>query len=254
MSEYIDVDGIRTWYDELGKGEPLVLMHPGGAGVDARAWSPNLPALAEQFSIFTPERRAHGRTPDMGGPITFELMAKDTIAFLDKVVREPGHLIDCSDRAIVTLLVAMHRPDLIRKLVLVAGMFHRNGWAPGVADPDNTPPESLAQSYGELSPDGPEHYPIDVAKLAKLGRVETGTNTELATRVNEWSATSRAASGQSPANARTVPRRPSSLPPRSRPESSHSGWRSAPTARASTPPPRSPQAYFSSAAALVLAR
>jgi pimeloyl-ACP methyl ester carboxylesterase len=51
MSEYIDVGGIRTWYDEGGKGEPLVLLHPGGAGVDARAWGPNLPALAEQFRV-----------------------------------------------------------------------------------------------------------------------------------------------------------------------------------------------------------
>ena len=39
MSEYLDIGGIRTWYDERGKGEPLVLLHPGGAGVDARAWS-----------------------------------------------------------------------------------------------------------------------------------------------------------------------------------------------------------------------
>lgn len=38
MPEYTEVGGIRTWYDELGNGEPLVLLHPGGAGVDARAW------------------------------------------------------------------------------------------------------------------------------------------------------------------------------------------------------------------------
>ena len=83
MSEYVEVGGIRMWYDQLGEGEPLVLLHPGGAGVDARAWGPNLPALAEQFRVFTPEQRAHGRTSDVEGPITFELMAADTIAFLE---------------------------------------------------------------------------------------------------------------------------------------------------------------------------
>ena len=116
---------ICTWYDEGGKGEPLVLLHPGGAGVDARAWGPNLPALAEQFRVFTPERRAHGRTPDVDGPITFELMDNDTIAFLEAVVGEPSHLVGCSDGAIVALLVALRRPDLIRRLVLIAGVFHR---------------------------------------------------------------------------------------------------------------------------------
>lgn len=168
MSEYIDVGGIRTWYDELGEGEPLVLLHPGGAGVDARAWGPNLPALAERFRVFTPERRAHGRTPDLAGPITFELMAADTIAFLEAAVGESAHLVGCSDGAIVALLVALQRPDLIRKLVFVAGVFHRDGWVPGVVDPENTPPEFLERLYGELSPDGPEHYPIVAAKLAKM--------------------------------------------------------------------------------------
>jgi pimeloyl-ACP methyl ester carboxylesterase len=168
MSDYVDVGGIRMWYDERGKGEPLVLLHPGGAGVDARAWGPNLPALAEQFSVLTPEQRAHGRTPDVDGPITFELMAADTIAFLEAIVGGPAHLVGCSDGAIVALLVALQRPDLIRKLVFVAGVFHRDGWAPGVVDPDNAPPEFLERFYGELSPDGPEHYSVVVAKLAKM--------------------------------------------------------------------------------------
>ncbi len=168
MSQYVEVGGIRTWYEELGEGEPVVLLHPGGAGVDARAWGPNLPALAERFRVLTPERRAHGRTPDVDGAITFELMADDTIAFLDAVVGEPAHLVGCSDGAIVALLVALRRPDLIRKLVFVAGVFHRDGWEPGVIDPANTPPAFLERLYGELSPDGPEHYQVVVAKVAKM--------------------------------------------------------------------------------------
>lgn len=170
MSEYKDVGGIRTWYDDHGKGEPLVLLHPGGAGVDARAWGPNLRALADHFRVFTPERRAHGRTPDVAGPITFELMAEDTIAFLEAVVGESAHLAGCSDGAIVALLVALRRPELIGKLVFIAGVFHRDGWVPGVINAGNAPPEFLARLYGELSPDGPEHYPVVVAKLAKMHR------------------------------------------------------------------------------------
>ncbi|HEY1511921.1 MAG TPA: alpha/beta hydrolase [Solirubrobacteraceae bacterium] len=168
MAEYVEIGGVRTWYDERGRGEPLVLLHPGGAGVDARAWGPNLPALAERFKVFTPERRAHGRTPDVDGPITYELMANDTIAFLEAVVGEPVHLAGCSDGATVALLVALRRPDLVRKLVLIAGVFHRDGWAPGVVDPDNVPPEFLARLYGEVSPDGAEHYPVVVEKLAQM--------------------------------------------------------------------------------------
>ena len=130
MADYVELLGVRTWYDDYGEGEALVLLHPGGAGVDARAWRPNLEPLSAEFRVFTPERRGHGRTPDVEGPITFELMAQDTVAFLETVVGEPAHLVGCSDGAIVGLLVALHRPDLVRKLAFIAGVFHYEGWAP----------------------------------------------------------------------------------------------------------------------------
>jgi pimeloyl-ACP methyl ester carboxylesterase len=97
MATYGDLDGVRTWYDETGAGEPLVLLHPGGGGVDSRAFAPNLEALAKHFRTFTPERRAHGRTPDVKGPITFEAMAQDTIRFLEQVVSGPARLVGVSD-------------------------------------------------------------------------------------------------------------------------------------------------------------
>jgi pimeloyl-ACP methyl ester carboxylesterase len=166
VGHYAKLAGVRTWYDEHGDGEPLVLVHPGGA--DARAWGPNLDALAAHFHVFTPERRGHGRTPDVEGPITYELMAKDTIAFLENIVGGPAQLIGCSAGASVALLVAVRRPDLARRLVLISGVFHRDGWVPGAIDPDASPPEVLARGYAELSPDGPGHYSVVSAKLARM--------------------------------------------------------------------------------------
>ncbi|GAA4198407.1 alpha/beta hydrolase [Streptosporangium oxazolinicum] len=166
MAGYAEVGGVRTWYDEYGTGEPLVLLHPGM--VDARAWAPNAGALAERFRVFTPDRRGHGRTPDVDGPITYEAMARDTIAFLETVVGGPAHLAGCSDGVTVALLVAMFRPDLARRLVLAAGVFHRDGWVPGTAEMDDASAGFLAAGYGEVSPDGPEHFPVVAAKLARM--------------------------------------------------------------------------------------
>ncbi len=168
MADYVLLDGVRTWYAEHGDGDPLVLLHPGGAGVDARAFGPNLGPLAGQFCVYTPERRAHGRTPDVLGPITFDAMAQDTIAFMEAVVGRRAHVVGCSDGAIVGLLVALRRPDLIDRLVFVAGVFHFDGWLPQVIDPNNEPPEFLERLYAEISPDGPGHYPVVVDKLARM--------------------------------------------------------------------------------------
>jgi pimeloyl-ACP methyl ester carboxylesterase len=69
--------------------------------------------------VFLPERRAHGRTLDVDGPLSYADMARDTVDFLTTVVREPAHLVGWSDGGIVGLLVAVARPDLVRKLVLI---------------------------------------------------------------------------------------------------------------------------------------
>jgi pimeloyl-ACP methyl ester carboxylesterase len=168
VASYQQLNGVRTWYDRHGDGDALLLLHPGGAGVDARAFAPNLDALAKRFCVYTPERRAHGHTHDVAGPITFDAMAEDTIAFLERVVGGHAKLVGCSDGAIVALIVALRRPDLVRQLVLVAGVFHHDGWVSEVIDTSNEPPEFLKKLYGEVSPDGVDHYPIVVAKLAQM--------------------------------------------------------------------------------------
>jgi pimeloyl-ACP methyl ester carboxylesterase len=68
----------------------------------------------------------------------------------------------------VGLVVALQRPDLIDRLVLVAGVFHLDGWLPQVIDPNNEPPEFLARLYAEVSPDGADHYQVVVDKLARM--------------------------------------------------------------------------------------
>ncbi|MFZ1992532.1 MAG: alpha/beta hydrolase [Solirubrobacteraceae bacterium] len=172
MASYVDLDGLRTWYDEAGAGEPLLLLHPGGGGVDSRAFAPNLGALAERFRTFTPERRAHGRTPDVDGPITFAAMAQDTIRFLEQTVAGPARVLGVSDGATVGLLVALRRPDLVERLVFVAGVYHHDGWWPQAIDPSNEPPTFLEDSYAELSPDGAAHYRVVVEKLARMHQIE----------------------------------------------------------------------------------
>ena len=165
MTGEVHVGDVRTWYEELGDGEPLVLLHPGGA--DARAWSPNIGVLSEHFRVFTPERRGHGRTPDVDGPITYELMARDTIAFLEAVVDGPAHLVGCSAGAIVALLVALRRPELAQRVILVSGVFHRDGWIPAAIDPDAEAHPAIVAGYAQISPDGAEHFPVVRAKLAR---------------------------------------------------------------------------------------
>ncbi|MFH8793636.1 alpha/beta fold hydrolase [Streptomyces sp. NPDC017941] len=171
MGTYVQLGDVRTWYDEHGEGEPLVLLH--GGLVDARFFEPNLGPLAARFHVYTPERRGHGHTPDVEGPITYQLMADDTVAFLEEVVGEPADLVGHSDGALVAMLVAMRRPDLVKRAVLISGGFNKAGEAAPDAEWDvDAIFEFLGPTYAEVSPDGLEHFRVVVTKIGEMAARE----------------------------------------------------------------------------------
>lgn len=160
---YIELNGVRIWYAKYGKGEPVVMLHPGG--VDSSAFQPNIEAIALDFEVFLPERRGHCHTPDAEGPYTYELMAEDTIRFIEQVIGGPVRLFGMSDGGIVALLTAHKRPDLVKQLICVGSVFNNNGWLSGVIDPVTEAPEFMVSAYKALSPDPIEHLPIVLQKL-----------------------------------------------------------------------------------------
>jgi pimeloyl-ACP methyl ester carboxylesterase len=91
-------------------------------------------------------------------------MAADTIAFIEKIAGGPVRLAGYSAGAIVALWVAVRRPDLVSRLVLVSGAFDMAGM---IVRPQagGTMPEPLVAMYAEVSPDGRDHFPTVVNKV-----------------------------------------------------------------------------------------
>jgi len=146
-------------------------MH--GGLTDSRDFGGNLDALASQFRVYLPERRGHGHTADVEGPLTLELMAQDAVAFLETIVRQPTHLVGYSAGAAVALRTAIAIPDLVDRLVLVSGWFSNDGL---IARPsaDGEPPRQLVAAYASVSPDGTDHFPVVIGKVAQAAAEETG--------------------------------------------------------------------------------
>lgn len=171
MGTYVQLGDVKTWYDEHGAGDPLVLLH--GGLVDARWFEPNLAPLAEKFHVYTPERRGHGHTPDVEGPITYQLMADDTIAFLENVIGGSADIVGHSDGAFVAMLVAMQRPELVNRLVMISGGFNKSGEAAPDAEWDvDQIFEFLGPSYAEVSPDGIDHFKVVATKVGEMAANE----------------------------------------------------------------------------------
>jgi len=106
-------------------------------------------------------------------------VATRTASASEGIVGEPADLVGWSDGATVALLVALSRPDLVKRLVYVGQPINHSSLAPEVAatldqiSPAVLPPP-LRPLYDAVSPDGPEHFDIVFAKVSNLWVTHTG--------------------------------------------------------------------------------
>jgi pimeloyl-ACP methyl ester carboxylesterase len=174
VKDYIDVNGVHTYYEVRGAGEPVLLLHGGMTPIET--WEAQTQALAEQYQVYLPERRGHGRTADVAGPITYGLMAEDTAAFMDALGITNARVAGWSDGGNVALILAMKRPDLVRKVILLGCAANIEGYGDKFDNLkeltlDALPPMAT-DAYKALSPDGPQHLPILWEKIARLWTTE----------------------------------------------------------------------------------
>ncbi len=169
---YVDVAGVSTYYEVSGQGDPVVMLHGALSGADG--WSLQVAALVSAgFSVWLPERRGHGHTPDTPEPFGYRSMALETTAFLQTAVGRRCHLVGWSDGAVVAALVAMNSPELVDRVVLIGQYYDLEG---AVSDGltgrlialRDDPPAFLRDSYDRVSPDGPEHFAEVYAKTVAM--------------------------------------------------------------------------------------
>jgi len=162
------INGHPTWVEDRGgDGPPVLLLHGGLSESGTMAGIGD--ALApEGYRVIAFDRRGHGRTRDNDAPFHYADMATEAIAVLDDVVGGPAHLVGWSDGGIVSMLVALERPDMVTSLVLIGANYHYDGTAPVEFDPDSPVLAMIAEGYGAVSPDGPDHFAVFAEKTATM--------------------------------------------------------------------------------------
>lgn len=165
---YVDIShpepGTAIWHQVAGEGEPVVLIH--GAFSSAADWGGQFgPCVDAGFRVYAPERHGHGHSADVTEEFHYETMAQETIAYLDEVVGGRAHLVGWSDGAVIAFLVALQRPDLVDRMVVLGQYLNSAGRAPGgildtIGDIDSEIVQFLRADYAAVSPDGDDHFPV----------------------------------------------------------------------------------------------
>jgi pimeloyl-ACP methyl ester carboxylesterase len=125
---YADVNGINLYYETLGSGRPLVLLH-GGLG-SGEMFGPVLPALAASHQVIAVDLQGHGRTADIDRPISISFMADDIAALIAHLGLDRPDVMGYSLGGGVALLTAIQHPEVVGRVVVVSAQIRRSATYP----------------------------------------------------------------------------------------------------------------------------
>ena len=153
---YIDLRGHQVWSNEFpNNGEPLLSLHGGLSASHRWDWT-IIPAVGHDHHLFSYDRTAHGRTGVRPGYYHFDFQTDEAIAYIEDVIKEPTHMLGHSDGAIISLMVAIKRPDLVKSIVSIGGNFHWDaGFSSDEFDREIIISQEDAAEFAELSPEDP---------------------------------------------------------------------------------------------------
>lgn len=154
---YISINELNMYYEIHGNGEPLVLLHGGGSGINA-TFGRVLEKLAKSYKVVAFEQQGHGHTADIDRPFSLEQMAEDTAIALEKLNIPKATLFGFSNGGHVALHLALKHPDKVNRLILASTFFNTDGvipelkagWATKVNAEDM--PKTLRDDYLSVAP------------------------------------------------------------------------------------------------------
>lgn len=133
-SAHAPVNGISMYYEVYGNGDmPLVLLHGGGSIIQT-SFENIIPYLAEGNKVIAIEAQAHGRTTDRETPESFVQDADDVAALLKLLNIPKANFMGFSNGGTTALQIAIRRPEVVNKIIVIAGAYQREGFMQGFFD------------------------------------------------------------------------------------------------------------------------
>ena len=153
--KYISVFNTKIYYEEYGKGIPLILLE-GGFGSIAD-FSLCIPELSKRFHVIAPDMPGQGRS-QMADSMSYQLLADYISKMIDLLKLDSAYVIGWSDGGNTGLILANNRPDKIKK-VLTSGANYKLSGIPSMLN-DTADFEKIINSpeFEEKDKEEIQHY------------------------------------------------------------------------------------------------
>ncbi len=155
---YAPVNGLNMYYEIQGRGSiPLVLIHGGGSTIET-SFGNIMPLFSGHCKVIAVELQAHGRTNDRDAPESFEQDADDVAALLKYLKVDKANFLGFSNGGSTVVQIAIRHPEMVNKIVVIAGAYKRDGFITGFFDGFKNVtlanmPGALKEAYLKVAPD-----------------------------------------------------------------------------------------------------
>ncbi len=116
----LSVGGVVLDYSFAGPPGAPVVVFSNSLGTTRAMWAPQVAALSRRFRCLTYDTRGHGASAVVAAPVTVEGLAADLAGLLDGLGIARAHVVGLSLGGMTGQALAVSRPDLVDRLVLLA--------------------------------------------------------------------------------------------------------------------------------------
>lgn len=122
--KYIDVNGVKLYYEIYGQGKPLLLLH--GNNSSMSSFEKQLETLRKKYRVIGLDSRGQGKSSADDTKITYELMAGDVNTFLDKLNLKKVDILGWSDGGNTALILAMNHPEKVDRMAVMGTVLYND--------------------------------------------------------------------------------------------------------------------------------
>ena len=179
---YVEVNGAKLYTEAFGRGAPIVFLHGGMLFFDNN-YAKQRDYFAAYRRVIGIDQRGHGHSPDGPWTLSYQQIADDTAAVIEKLGIGPVDIVGHSDGANIGLLIARDHPALVRRLVISGANLRSGLSAEEVRKRSQWPATQLAAKlqtvadglppwfrtdYAKVSPDRADHWMTLLAKCYQM--------------------------------------------------------------------------------------
>lgn len=127
----VHTNGIRTYYEEYGNGQPIVFLH--GGTMDLRVWAEQARPLADTYRVIAYDIRGHGRTGlSDHSTYTIDLFTEDLHAFTSALDLDRPAICGLSLGGMIAFAYANRYPESVSAVIVLGALtpdvFSRSEW------------------------------------------------------------------------------------------------------------------------------